>query len=108
MLQVDSLSSAFTRAEPANARGRQPTTHRLASTLASRRLFPVEAATARADRPVSTSPRSTVILPICSTARRKNCGLRGANLHRTGPPQGLSRDLLIRALAHHLQERAAG
>ena len=29
-------------------------------------------------------------------------------LHRTGPPQGLSRDLLIRALAYHLQERAAG
>jgi hypothetical protein len=29
-------------------------------------------------------------------------------LHRTGPPQGLSRDLLIRALAHQLQERAAG
>jgi DUF2924 family protein len=29
-------------------------------------------------------------------------------LHRTGPPQGLSRDLLIRGLVHHLQERAAG
>ena len=29
-------------------------------------------------------------------------------LHRTGPPQGLSRDLLIRAIAHQLQERAAG
>jgi hypothetical protein len=29
-------------------------------------------------------------------------------LHRTGPPPGLSRDLLIRALAHQLQERAAG
>ena len=29
-------------------------------------------------------------------------------LRRTGPPQGLSRDLLIRALAHQLQERAAG
>src|SRR6516162_706226 len=29
-------------------------------------------------------------------------------LHRTGPPQGLSRDLLIRALAQQLQERAAG
>jgi hypothetical protein len=29
-------------------------------------------------------------------------------LHRTGQPQGLSRDLLIRALAHELQERAAG
>ena len=29
-------------------------------------------------------------------------------LHHTGPPQGLSRDLLIRALSHHLQEHAAG
>ena len=29
-------------------------------------------------------------------------------LHRTGPPQGLSRDLLIRALAHQLQERIYG
>ena len=29
-------------------------------------------------------------------------------LHRAGPPQGLSRDLLIRALADQLQERAGG
>jgi hypothetical protein len=29
-------------------------------------------------------------------------------LHRADPPQGLSRDLLIRALVHQLQERAAG
>ena len=29
-------------------------------------------------------------------------------LHRTDPPPGLSRDLLIRALAHHLQERTYG
>ena len=29
-------------------------------------------------------------------------------LHRTGPPLGLSRDLMIRALAHELQERADG
>jgi hypothetical protein len=29
-------------------------------------------------------------------------------LHRTGPPLGLSRDLLIRALAYQLQERAHG
>ena len=28
--------------------------------------------------------------------------------HRAGPPPGLSRDLLIRALAHQLQERADG
>ena len=29
-------------------------------------------------------------------------------LHRTGPPPGLSRDLLIRALVYNLQERAYG
>ena len=29
-------------------------------------------------------------------------------LHRTEPPQGLSRDLLIRALAHQLQEQSYG
>ena len=29
-------------------------------------------------------------------------------LHRPGPPQGLSRDLLIRALAHQLQEQTYG
>jgi Protein of unknown function (DUF2924) len=29
-------------------------------------------------------------------------------LHRTGPPQGLSRDLLIRSLAHRLQEQTHG
>jgi hypothetical protein len=29
-------------------------------------------------------------------------------LHRTGPPLGLSRDLLIRALANQLQEHAGG
>jgi Protein of unknown function (DUF2924) len=29
-------------------------------------------------------------------------------LHRSGPPLGLSRDLMIRALAHELQERAHG
>ena len=29
-------------------------------------------------------------------------------LHRTGPPQGLSRDLLVRALAHRLQEQTHG
>ena len=29
-------------------------------------------------------------------------------LHRTGPPHGLSRDLLIRALANQLQEQSYG
>jgi hypothetical protein len=34
--------------------------------------------------------------------------LASRQLHRTGPPPGLSRDLLIRALAYNLQERAHG
>ena len=34
--------------------------------------------------------------------------LSGRKLHRTGPPLGLSRDLMIRALANELQERAHG
>jgi hypothetical protein len=47
---------------------------------------------------------------IAGLLDRSTSGLRLAwrQLHRTGPPQGLSRDLLIRALAHQLQERAAG
>jgi hypothetical protein len=32
----------------------------------------------------------------------------GAGLHRTGPPLGLSRDLIIRALANQLQEQIHG
>jgi hypothetical protein len=47
---------------------------------------------------------------IAELARRSTDELRQAwrQLHRVEPPQGLSRDLLIRALAHQLQERAAG
>ena len=47
---------------------------------------------------------------IAELLKRSTSELRVAwrQLHRTGPPQGLSRDLLIRALAHQLQERAAG
>src|SRR5262249_23921860 len=66
-------------AERASAGRVDPRTRRLARILARRRMFPIEAATAPAARPMSTSPRSTVILSICSIARRKNCGLHGAN-----------------------------
>ena len=47
---------------------------------------------------------------IAGLADRSTQDLRLAwrQLHRTGPPPGLSRDLLIRALAHQLQERIAG
>ena len=47
---------------------------------------------------------------IAELIDRSTRDLRAAwrELHRTGPPQGLSRDLLIRALAHRLQEETHG
>ena len=47
---------------------------------------------------------------IAGLANRSTQDLRVAwrQLHRTEPPLGLSRDLLIRALAHQLQHRAHG
>src|SRR5215831_5568357 len=52
--------------------------------------------------------RQTVSDAEPSRSMITNCALRPDSSHRTGPPQGISRDLLIRALAHQLQERAAG
>ena len=47
---------------------------------------------------------------ITGLANRSTQDLRVAwrQLHRTGPPLGLSRDLMIRALAHQLQEQSCG
>jgi hypothetical protein len=47
---------------------------------------------------------------IADLANRSTQDLRVAwrELHRTGPPLGLSRDLLIRALANQLQEQSYG
>jgi len=47
---------------------------------------------------------------IAGLANRSTQDLRVAwrQLHRTGPPLGLSRDLLIRALANQLQEQSYG
>jgi hypothetical protein len=47
---------------------------------------------------------------IAGLANQSTPDLRVAwrQLHRTGPPLGLSRDLLIRALANQLQERSYG
>jgi hypothetical protein len=47
---------------------------------------------------------------IARLVNRSTPDLRVAwrQLHRTGPPLGLSRDLLIRALAHQLQEQSHG
>ena len=53
---------------------------------------------------------SEVERQIADLAERSTPDLRVAwrQLHRTGPPLGLSRDLLIRALANQLQERSYG
>jgi len=47
---------------------------------------------------------------IAGLAKQSTQDLRVAwrQLHRTGPPLGLSRDLLIRTLAHQLQEQSYG
>src|SRR6516164_3101696 len=47
---------------------------------------------------------------IAGLANRSTPDLRVAwrQLHHTGPPLGLSRDLMIRALAHQLQEQSYG
>jgi hypothetical protein len=63
----------------------------------------------RHDRP----PRpdlTEVARQIAGLANRSTQDLRVAwrQLHRTGPPLGLSRDLMIRALAHQLQEQCYG
>jgi hypothetical protein len=55
-------------------------------------------------------PLTKVEGEIPELTERSTCDLRLAwrRLHRTDPPLGLSRDLLIRALAHQLQERTDG
>ena len=60
----------------------------------------------RAGRPQLTK----VDVEIAELSERSTHDLRLAwrRLHRTDPPLGLSRDLLIRALAHQLQERTHG
>ena len=55
-------------------------------------------------------PLTEVERQIAGLATRSTQDLRVAwrQLHRTGPPLGLSRDLMIRALAHRLQEQSYG
>ena len=69
---------------------------------------PGRGGTGTADR--ETSDLAEVEHQIAELLDRSTQELRLAwrQLHRTGPPLGLSRDLLIRALAHQLQERAYG
>ena len=63
----------------------------------------------RHDRP-RRSDLTEVERQIAGLANRSTQDLRVAwrQLHRTGPPLGLSRDLMIRALAHQLQEQSYG
>ena len=56
-------------------------------------------------RDAAAADRQIAELRVRSTSELR---LTWRQLHRTGPPKGLSRDLLIRALVHQLQERAAG
>jgi len=63
----------------------------------------------RHDQPRRPDP-TEVERQIAGLANRSTQDLRVAwrQLHRTGPPLGLSRDLMIRALAHELQEQSYG
>jgi hypothetical protein len=63
----------------------------------------------RHDRP-RRSDITEIERQIAGLAKQSTQELRAAwrQLHRTGPPLGLSRDLLIRALAHQLQEQSYG
>ena len=63
----------------------------------------------RHDRP-RRPDLAEVARQIAGLANRSTQDLRVAwrQLHRTGPPLGLSRDLLIRALANQLQEQSYG
>ena len=63
----------------------------------------------RHDRPRRTDI-TEVERQIAGLANRSTQDLRVAwrQLHHTGPPLGLSRDLLIRALANQLQEQSYG
>ena len=81
---------------------------RLASTLASRRPVPVQTAAGRTDCETRTWP--SLMREIAGLVDRSTQELRRAwrTLHHTGPPLGLSRDLIIRGLADKLQERAHG
>jgi hypothetical protein len=77
-----------------------------ASALAGRRPLPVDAMTGTNER-VRTMPRSSRRLPV-DRPTSDHLRLAWLQLYRTDPPVGLSRDLIIRTLAHRVQERIHG
>jgi hypothetical protein len=81
---------------------------RLVSTLASRPPVSVHTTAGRTDCDTRIWPSLMARLPDWSIGRQRElrCGWR--KLHHTGPPLGLSRDLIIRGLADELQQRAHG
>src|SRR5271167_3639629 len=82
-------------------------TLRLASTRASRRPSSVPTAAGRTDCETRTWPSLMARLPDWPIGRHRSCGMSDGYCI-TGPPLGLSRDLIIRGLADKLQERADG
>src|SRR5215468_8407073 len=64
----------------------------------------------RGGTPTSYADVAEIERQIAKLVDRSTPELRLAwrQLYRTGPPRGLSRDLLIRALANQLQERTHG
>ena len=82
---------------------------RLASTLASRPPVSVQTTAERIDFKIRAEP-SLNFCEIAGLVDRSTQELRHAwlTLYHTGPPLGLSRDLMIRGLADKLQQRAHG
>ena len=81
---------------------------RLASTLASRRLGSVQTVAGKTDCKTQTWPSLITKLRGWLIGRQRSCGVPGGHCNHTGPPLGLSRDLIIRGLADELQQRAHG
>jgi Protein of unknown function (DUF2924) len=81
---------------------------RLASTLASRSPVSVQTTPEGTGFTTRTWPGLMAKSPGWWIARPRNCGAPGGRLYHTGPPLGLSRDLIIRGLADKLQQRAHG
>ena len=81
---------------------------RLASTLASRRPGSVQTVAGKTDCKTQTWPSLITKLRGWLIGRQRSCGVPGGHCDHTGPPVGLSRDLMIRGLADKLQQRAHG